>query len=82
MRIELTRVGLLVYLANHYTTRGAQFVGTRDGRIFSSANKREEKRKMHYSVNQKKKKRKKRKKKEKKKEQREEKKKKRYLQSL
>ena len=23
MRIELTRVGLLVYLANHYTTRGA-----------------------------------------------------------
>ena len=24
MRIELTRVGLLVYLANHYTTRGAQ----------------------------------------------------------
>ena len=24
MRIELTRAGLLVYLANHYTTRGAQ----------------------------------------------------------
>ena len=24
MRIELTRVGLLFYLANHYTTRGAQ----------------------------------------------------------
>ena len=24
MRIELTRVGLLVYLANHYTTRGAR----------------------------------------------------------
>ena len=23
MRIELTRVGLLVYFANHYTTRGA-----------------------------------------------------------
>ena len=23
MRIELTRVGLLFYLANHYTTRGA-----------------------------------------------------------
>ena len=23
MRIELTHVGLLVYLANHYTTRGA-----------------------------------------------------------
>ena len=23
MRIELTRAGLLVYLANHYTTRGA-----------------------------------------------------------
>ena len=23
MRIKLTRVGLLVYLANHYTTRGA-----------------------------------------------------------
>ena len=25
MRIELTRVGLLVYLANHYTTRGAPY---------------------------------------------------------
>ena len=24
MRIELTRVGLLIYLANHYTTLGAQ----------------------------------------------------------
>ena len=24
MRIELTRVGLLFYLANYYTTRGAQ----------------------------------------------------------
>ena len=24
MRIELTRVGLLVYLANHYTTRGTR----------------------------------------------------------
>ena len=24
MRLELTRVGLLVELANHYTTRGAQ----------------------------------------------------------
>ena len=24
MRIELTCIGLLVYLANHYTTRGAQ----------------------------------------------------------
>ena len=24
MRIELTRVGLLVLLANHYTTRGTQ----------------------------------------------------------
>ena len=24
MRIELTRAGLLVYIANHYTTRGAQ----------------------------------------------------------
>ena len=23
MRIEITREGLLVYLANHYTTRGA-----------------------------------------------------------
>ena len=23
MRIEFTRAGLLVYLANHYTTRGA-----------------------------------------------------------
>ena len=27
MRIELTRIGLLVYLANHYTTRGAQDTG-------------------------------------------------------
>ena len=26
MRIELTRVGLLVYLANHYTTRGAPYL--------------------------------------------------------
>ena len=25
MRLELTRVGLLVELANHYTTRGAYF---------------------------------------------------------
>ena len=25
MRLELTRVGLLVELANHYTTRGALF---------------------------------------------------------
>ena len=25
MRLELTRVGLLVKLANHYTTRGAYF---------------------------------------------------------
>ena len=25
MRIELTRVGLLIYLANHYTTRGAKW---------------------------------------------------------
>ena len=24
MRIELTRAGLLVYIANHYTIRGAQ----------------------------------------------------------
>ena len=26
MRLELTRVGLLVYLANRYTTRGALFL--------------------------------------------------------
>ena len=26
MRLELTRVGLLVELANHYTTKGALFV--------------------------------------------------------
>ena len=26
MRLELTRVGLLVELANHYTTRGALFL--------------------------------------------------------
>ena len=26
MRLELTRVGLLVELANHYTTRGAQIL--------------------------------------------------------
>ena len=30
MRIELTRVGLLVYLANHYTTRGARMATSRD----------------------------------------------------
>ena len=27
MRLELTRVGLLAELANHYTTRGASFAG-------------------------------------------------------
>ena len=32
MRLELTRVGLLVELANHYTTRGA-FTGCRYGTI-------------------------------------------------
>ena len=33
MRIELTRVGLLVYLANHYTTRGAPAVRIEPGTI-------------------------------------------------
>ena len=33
MRIELTRVGLLVYLANHYTTRGAHAGGVEDPKI-------------------------------------------------
>ena len=27
MRLELTRVGLLAELANHYTTRGASLLG-------------------------------------------------------
>ena len=35
MRIELTRVGLLVYLANHFTTRGAQSLAVVNEHEFS-----------------------------------------------
>ena len=37
MRLELTRVGLLVELANHYTTRGAHLfdgVNFQDAKVF------------------------------------------------
>ena len=37
MRIELTRVGLLVYLANHYTTRGAHVQDVTQGQHLCSA---------------------------------------------
>ena len=37
MRLELIRVGLLVELANHYTTKGASYPSAEKQSVFSNA---------------------------------------------